>query len=48
MGDYQARFCENAMVKVHSVTRLGVILKKGNERHRRNTNFVSQETIFWI
>ena len=26
--DYQARFCENAMVKVHGVTRLGVILKK--------------------
>ena len=26
--DYQARFCENAMVKVHGVTRLYPILKK--------------------
>ena len=28
MGDYQARFCENAMVKVHGVTRLAAILEK--------------------
>jgi len=27
-GDFQARFRENAMVKVHGVTRLGVALKK--------------------
>jgi len=25
-GDFQARFRENAMVKVHGVTRLGVII----------------------
>ena len=28
MGDYQARFCENEMVKVHGVTRLSVCVKK--------------------
>ena len=27
-GDFQARFRENAMVKVHGVTRLGVNVKK--------------------
>ena len=27
-GDYQARFRENAMVKLHGVTRLGASVKK--------------------
>jgi hypothetical protein len=29
-GDFHARFRENAMVKVHGVTRLGVLIKKIN------------------
>ena len=44
-GDFQARFRENVMVKVHGVTRLGSIQKKrkesasldGNSRNSRKT-----------